>query len=43
MKRKPETSNRGFPGSPVIKNPPADAEDMGSILGAASSHVPRSN
>ena len=43
IKRKPETSNRGFPGSPVIKDPPADAEDMGSIPSLGSSHLPRSN
>ena len=29
--------SRGFPGGSVIKNPPANAEDMGSISGSESS------
>ena len=30
-----------FPGSPVVKNPPANAGDTGSILGPGRSHTPR--
>ena len=33
---------RGFPGGSVIKNPPAKAEDMGSIPDSGRSHMPRS-
>ena len=32
----------GFPGGAVVKNPPANAGDMGSIPGVGRSHVPRS-
>ena len=32
-----------FPGGPVVKNPPANTGDMGSIPGSGRSHVPRSN
>ena len=32
-----------FPGSLVFKNPPANAGDMGSILGPGRSHMPQSN
>ena len=32
-----------FPGGTVVKNPPADAGDMGSIPGPGGSHMPRSN
>ena len=32
-----------FPGSAVVKNPPASAGDMGSIPGLGRSHMPRSN
>ena len=42
-----ETSSKlkqeGFPGGAVVKNPPADAGDMGSIPGLGRSHMPRSN
>ena len=31
---------RGFPGGPVVKNPPANAGDKGSIPGARRSHMP---
>ena len=31
------TSIRGFPGGPVVKNPPAGAGDMGSIPGSGRS------
>ena len=37
------TLYRGFPGGPVIKDPPANAGVMGSIPGLGKSHVPRSN
>ena len=39
FKEKPEES----PGGAVDKNPPANAGDMGSILGLEGSHMPRSN
>ena len=35
--------NRDFPGGAVVKNPPANAGDTGSIPGPGRSHVPRSN
>ena len=31
-----------FPGGTVVKNPPANAGDTGSIPGPGRSHVPRS-
>ena len=34
---------REFPGGAVVKNPPADAGDMGSILGPGRSHMLRNN
>ena len=33
----------GFPGGAVVKNPPANAGDMGSISGPGRSHMPQSN
>ena len=36
--------NQGdFPGGAVVKNPPANAGDMGSSPGPVRSHVPQSN
>ena len=32
-----------FPGGPVVKNPPASAEDMGSIPGPGRFHMPQGN
>ena len=32
-----------FPGGPVVKNPPADAGDTGSVPGPGRSHMPLSN
>ena len=32
-----------FPGGTVVKNPPANAGDTGSIPGSGISHMPRSN
>ena len=32
-----------FPGGAVVKNPPANAGDMGSSLGLGRSHMPESN
>ena len=32
-----------FPGGTVLKNPPANAGDMGSIPGLRRSHMPQSN
>ena len=34
-----EPPARGFPGGLVVKNPPANAEDMGSIPGSGRSHL----
>ena len=33
----------GFPGGAVVKNPPANARDMGSSPGPGRSHMPRSS
>ena len=33
----------GFPGGAVVKNPPANAGDMGPSPGPGRSHMPRSN
>ena len=30
-----------FPGGPVFKNPPANAGDMGSVLGLGRFHIPQ--
>ena len=38
-----EISPGGFPGGTVVKNPPADAGDMGSSSGPGRSHMPWSN
>ena len=32
-----------FPGGAVVKNPPANAGDMGSSPGPGRSHMPQSN
>ena len=37
------TSLRDFPGGAVIKNPLANAGDMGSSPGLERSHMPQSN
>ena len=34
---------RGFPGGTEVKNPPANAGDMGSSPGLGRSHMPWSN
>ena len=34
---------RDFPGGTVVKNPPANAGDMGLSPGPGRSHMPRSN
>ena len=34
---------RDFPGGAVVKNPPANAGDMGSSPGPGRSHIPWSN
>ena len=47
LKKSPElhTESRlwGFPGGSVVKNPPANAGDMGSIPDLGRSHMLRSN
>ena len=35
--------HRDFPGGSVVKNPPANAGDTGSIPGPGRSHMPQSN
>ena len=37
-----KTSERGFPGGAVVKNPPANAGDTGLSPGPGRSHMPRS-
>ena len=37
------TTDVGFPGGAVVKNPPANAGDTGSRPGPGRSHMPRSN
>ena len=32
-----------FPGGPLVKNPPANAGDMGLTLGPGKSHMPQGN
>ena len=41
----PEIKNetQDFPGGTVVKNPPANAGDVGSIPGPGRSHIPWSN
>ena len=39
----PKNLPQDFPGGPVVKNPPANAGDTGSIPGLGRVHVPRSN
>ena len=36
-------ASKGFPGSAVVKSPPANAGDTGSSPGLGRSHMPRSN
>ena len=38
-----ETNMEGFPRGAVVKNPPANAGNMGSSPGPGRSHMPRSN
>ena len=38
-----KSSPGGFPGGAVVKNPPANAGDMGSISGLGRSHMLRSS
>ena len=35
--------NKGFPGSSVVKSPPANARDTGLIPDLGRSHMPQSN
>ena len=37
------SQDRGFPYGAVVKNPPANAGDMGSSPGPGRSHMPQSN
>ena len=38
-----KNKGKGFPGGSVVKNPPASAGDMGSILDPGRSHMLQSN
>ena len=38
-----KTLNEGLPGGQVVKNPPANAGDTGSIPGLGGSRVPQGN
>ena len=38
-----KSHNEDFPGDAVVKNPPANAGDTGSIPGPGRSHMPQSN
>ena len=38
-----EVECQDFPGGTVVKNPPANAGDMGSSPGLGGSHMPQSN
>ena len=42
-KKKKRSGGLGFPGGPVVKNRPANEEDMGSIPGPGRCHMPQSN
>ena len=37
----PKPINKDFPSGPVVKNPPANAGDTGSIPGPGRFHVPQ--
>ena len=39
----PELMHMDFPGSPVVKNPPASARDKGLIPGPGRSHMLRTH
>ena len=41
--RKVKNTVRDFAGGPVVKNPPANAGDVGSTPGLGGSHIPWSN
>ena len=43
LKQENKNKSRGFPGGAVVKNPPANAGDMGSSPGLGRSHMLRSN
>ena len=38
-----KTVLEGLPGSPVVKNPPANARDMSLVPGPGQSHMHQSN
>ena len=42
-KEKHKDTKRGFSGGAVVKNPPANAGDMGSSPGPGRSHMPQSS
>ena len=38
-----KTKSQAFPGGSLVKNPPANAGDTGSVPGLGRFHMPRSN
>ena len=38
-----EPQGRGFPGGPLVENPPASVGDMGLIFASGRFHMPWSN
>ena len=38
-----KSQDRDFPGGTVVKSPPANAGDTGSVSGPGRSHMPQSN
>ena len=38
-----KTKSQAFPGGSLVKNPPANAGDTGSVPGLGRSHMPQSN
>ena len=43
MSLKNNNNKKDFPGGPVVKNIPANVENMGPISDPGRSHMPRSN
>ena len=41
--KKKKKTKRNFPGGPVVKNPPVNTGDRGSIPGQGRSHMLQSN
>ena len=41
--QKNKKKDEDFPGGPAVKNPPANAGEIGLILGPGIFHIPQSN